>query len=171
MTIAASLLPEFDHEMASSRRVLERVPEAQAGWKPHNKSYSLGDLAAHVAQLPLWISVMLGQPELDLASPEAQDGMERRFTTTADLLARFDRTIAEARTALARASDADMMAPWTLRNGRAPIFTLPRVGVLRSFVMNHLIHHRGQLTVYLRLRDVPLPGMYGPTADEAGFGS
>jgi uncharacterized damage-inducible protein DinB len=163
MPIAQSLLPEFDIEMANTRAALALVPEAHASWKPHARSYSLGDLATHVATLPYWASMTLQESSFDLAAP--QDGSGREFTTTPRLLERFDDVVRKARTALEAASDEQLMGPWTLKHGAQEIFTMPRVAVLRSFVMNHLIHHRGQLTVYLRLKDVPLPQIYGPTAD------
>lgn len=168
MSIAEAVLPEFDQEMASTRRLLERVPEADAGWKPHEKSYSLGNLAIHLCMLPGWGVVTLEQTELDLNPPGGQPWKAPDFTTTAEALKVFDDNVAKARAAIAAASDADYMVPWSLKNAGHTVMTLPRVVVLRSFVMNHLIHHRGQLTVYLRLRNVPLPSVYGPTADDSG---
>jgi uncharacterized damage-inducible protein DinB len=165
MSIAESLLPEFDHEMANTRRMLEVVPAADADWRPHPKSSSLGDLAAHIARLPLWCRVTLEQPELDLGVPANAALARSRFTTTPELLEQFDRSVREARAALAAASDADMGTVWALKNAGTTIFSLPRAAVLRGFVLSHMIHHRGQLSVYLRLRDVPLPALYGPTAD------
>jgi uncharacterized damage-inducible protein DinB len=165
MSLSTSLLPEFDHEMATTRRLLERVPEADLGWKPHVKSMTLGELAGHVANLPFWCSTTLQTTELDLdslgegarlAPPESREA----------LLRDFDSRIATARAAIAAATDAEMLAVWTLRKGGYEIFSMPRVSAIRSFVMNHLIHHRGQLSVYLRIKDVPLPPIYGPTADE-----
>jgi uncharacterized damage-inducible protein DinB len=165
MPIAQTLLPEFDHEMANTRRMLALVPAADAAWKPHPKSYALGDLAAHIATLPMWGRLSLELPELDLGSP-ANAGIARvPYTTTPELLERLDRNVADARAALASASDADLGAVWTLKNGGTTVFSMPRAAVMRGFVLSHLIHHRGQLSVYLRLRDVPLPSLYGPTAD------
>jgi uncharacterized damage-inducible protein DinB len=166
MTIADALLPEFDQEMASTRRVLAVVPTADAAWKPHPKSFSLGDLALHLANLPRWVVMTLDRTELDLDGPEAARG-GRRFDSVEALLEGFDRIVADARGALATATDGAMLAPWTLRAGGSAVFTLPRAAVLRTFVLSHMIHHRGQLSVYLRLRDVPLPPLYGPTADGA----
>jgi uncharacterized damage-inducible protein DinB len=165
MSIAQTLLPEFDREMANTRQMLALVPAADAAWKPHPKSYALGDLASHIATLPLWGRLSLELPELDLGSP-ANAGIARvPFTTTPELLERFDRNSSEARAALAAASDAELSAVWTLKNGATAVFSMPRTAVLRGFLLSHLIHHRGQLSVYLRLRDVPLPSLYGPTAD------
>jgi uncharacterized damage-inducible protein DinB len=165
MSIADVLVPEYDMEMEATRNLLERVPEADGRWRPHPKSYTLGDLAVHITRLPLWGRYVFAQTELDLGLPENASIARAEFSTTADLLERFDRHVAEGRGALAKAADADMGAIWTLKNAGAVIFALPKAVVYRSFVMSHLIHHRGQLSVYLRLRDVPLPSLYGPTAD------
>lgn len=165
MSIVQTLLPEFDHEMASTRRLLEVVPGADAGWKPHPKSYTLGDLAAHITRLPLWGKYVLQQPELDLGLPANASIAREPFTTVPELLDRFDRHVRDARAALVPMSDAAMGATWSLKNRETTIFSLPRAAVMRGFVLSHIIHHRGQLTVYLRLRDVPLPSLYGPTAD------
>jgi uncharacterized damage-inducible protein DinB len=165
MPIAQVLLPEFDHEMAGTRRMLERVPAADAAWRPHPRSTALGDLAAHIARIPKWGRYIFEQPELDLGAPANAAVAAARFTTTADLLEQFDRNIAETRAALAATADEAMREVWTLRAGARTIFSLPRAGAFRGFILSHLIHHRGQLSVYLRLRDVPLPSLYGPTAD------
>jgi len=160
MSIAESLLPEFDQEMATTRRVLERVPGDRASWKPHAKSFSLGHLAQLVARMPGWTTQALKHTELDL-SGAAPYSLEKTET----LLAEFDRHVKEARAAIAAARDADFGAPWSLKVGAKVLFTMPRGGVVRQN-MSHLAHHRGQLTVYLRLLDVPVPSIYGPTADE-----
>jgi len=166
MAIKDGLLPEYDHEVATTRRLLERVPEADLGWKPHEKSMTLGELAGHIANLPNWGVTTIGTQVFDLASL----GENARLAapgSVAELLRAFDSSTAAARTAIAGCGDAEMLAPWTLKKDGHEMFTLPRVAALRSFVMNHIIHHRGQLSVYLRLRNVPLPSIYGPTADEA----
>lgn len=165
MSIAESLLPEYDHELATTRRVLERVPEAEFAWKPHAKSMSLGQLAGHVANLPWWLSMTLAAPFYDLNSQDNESRLDGPASKEA-LLKEFDEKVKNARASLAKTSDAEMMAPWTLKAGDNEIFTIPRVAAVRTFVMNHLIHHRGQLSVYLRLKDVPVPSIYGPTADE-----
>lgn len=165
MSIAQSLLPEYDHELATTRRVLERVPEAEFAWKPHPKSMSLGQLAGHVANLPFWLSMTMKAPFYDLEAGDQEARLDPPASRSA-LLEQFDEKVKDARARLASASDAEMTAPWTLRSGDHEIFTIPRVAAVRSFVMNHLIHHRGQLSVYLRLKDVPVPSIYGPTADE-----
>ena len=168
MSIVQTLLPEFDREMGNTRRLLEIVPAADATWKPHPKSSSLGDLAAHIATLPLWSRLVLQQPELDLGSPANASIAQVPFTTVADLLDQFDRHVREARAALNSMADAAMGVTWTLKNRGTTIFSMPRAAVLRGFILSHMIHHRGQLSVYLRLRDVPLPSLYGPTADTRG---
>jgi uncharacterized damage-inducible protein DinB len=161
MSIAASMLPEFDQEMAATRRLLERVPAEKGKWKPHPKSFALGHLAQLLARMPGWFTLALDRTELDLAQAPAYS-----FETTETLLAEFDRNLRQAREALAAARDADLQVPWSLKHGDRVLFTAPRATVVRQN-LNHLIHHRGQLTVYLRLVDVPLPPIYGPTADES----
>jgi uncharacterized damage-inducible protein DinB len=167
MAIKESILPEFDHEMKTTRKLLERIPEQSAGWKPHAKSMSLGHLGVHLSQLPMWGSMTMKQTELDMSPPGGPAYTTPEFESTGALLATFDEHVRQAREAIAAASDQDFMVPWTLKNGGQTIFTMPRVACLRSFVVNHVIHHRGQLSVYLRLNDVPVPSIYGPSADEA----
>ena|SRR2546425_1957849 len=162
MTIAESLLPEFDQEMATTRRLLERVPSDKAAWRPHPKSFPLGHLAQLVARMPGWLTSMLRNTEINLATSPGYS-----FETTPSLLAEFDRNVREARAALASAKDADFTVPWSLKHGDHVIMTMPRSAVVRTHI-NHLVHHRGQLSVYLRMNDVPLPSIYGPTADERG---
>jgi uncharacterized damage-inducible protein DinB len=165
MAIVDSLLPEFDHEMATTRRLLERVPDASFGWKPHEKSMSLGQLSGHLANIPAWCTAVLELPALDVAT--AGEDLRPRPPTSRDaLVTEFDGKVAAARASLVKRTDPELRAPWTLRNGGHEIFTMPRITAVRSFIMNHLIHHRGQLTVYLRLQNIPLPPIYGPTADE-----
>ena len=166
MTIAKTLLPEFDHEMRTTRAVLARVPEADADWRPHPKSMTMGELASHVTNIVRWGGATFASEGLDLASPDAALFAPPKFETTQKLVEQFDANVAQARAALAAAADEDMGVVWTLRNGAQTILALPRAASYRSFVMSHHIHHRGQLSVYLRLRDVPLPSIYGPTADE-----
>jgi uncharacterized damage-inducible protein DinB len=166
MAIKESILPEFDHEMATTRRLLERIPEQDAGWQPHAKSMTLGKLGIHLATLPAWGVTTMNETELHMNPPGGAAFQMPTFETTAGALALFDENVANTRAAIAAASDADFMVPWTFKNAGHTVFTLPRVAVLRSFVVNHVIHHRGQLSVYLRLRDVPIPSIYGPTADE-----
>ena len=165
MSIAQSLLPEFDHEMATTRSLLERVPEDKASWTPHHKSMPLGRLSMHLANLPVWAVMTLNQTELDINPPGGPGYQQPSFTTRKALLDTFDTNVKTARAAIVETPDADFMVPWTLKDGGHVTLTMPRIAVLRSFVMNHQVHHRGQLSVYLRLNEVPLPMMYGPTAD------
>jgi uncharacterized damage-inducible protein DinB len=165
MAIKDTLIPEYDHEMATTRRLLERVPEAEFAWKPHDKSMSLGQLAGHIANIPMWCEMTLEHTVLDLDAV-GDDARLRKPVSRSSLLKEFDAKVAAARARLATQTDAEMLAPWTLKKGPHEVFTLPRISAIRSFVMNHLIHHRGQLSVYLRLKDVPIPPIYGPTADE-----
>jgi uncharacterized damage-inducible protein DinB len=160
MSAPAIPLKEFDQEMASTRRLLERVPSEKGTWKPHEKSFALGHLAQLVAWIPGWITRSLREPHLDLAK-----GARYSFENTETLLGMFDTNVREARDALAAVTGAALDEPWSLKSGEHVIFTAPR-GEVVSQHLNHLIHHRGQLTVYLRLVDVPLPSVYGPTADE-----
>jgi len=160
MTIAETLLPEFDQEMATTRRVLERVPTDKGEWKPHEKSFALGHLTQLVATMPGWITRTLREPDINLVG-----GPGYSFQTTDSLLEQFDKHVREALEAIAGSTDADFDLPWSLKHGEKVLFTLPR-GIATRQTINHLIHHRGQLSVYLRLIDVPVPSIYGPTADE-----
>lgn len=153
-------LEEFDQEMATTRRLLERVPGDQGQWKPHEKSFPLGHLAQLVALMPGWITQTLLKPDIDLAS-----GSGYSYEETATLLALFDRNVQEAREALSSVTGAELDASWSLKRGGEVLMTFPRRVVVRQH-LSHLVHHRGQLTVYLRLLDVPIPSIYGPTADE-----
>jgi uncharacterized damage-inducible protein DinB len=156
-------LPEFDQEMATTRRLLERVPSDKGEWKPHAKSFSLGHLSQLVSRMPGWITSIMREAKLDLSGAPSYS-----LETTDVLLQVFDKNVTEARQALASASDADFDAPWSLTSGERVLMTMPKGPVVRQTI-NHLVHHRGQLTVYLRMVDVPIPSIYGPTADE-GWG-
>jgi len=160
MTTPAIPLKEFDQEMASTRRLLERVPGEKGEWKPHEKSFALGHLAQLVAWMPGWIAESLRKPHIDLAQ-----AAQYSFEPTDLLLRMFDSNVQEAREALAAVTGSELDLPWSLKHGPQVLFTAPRGEVVRGH-LNHLIHHRGQLTVYLRLINVPLPQVYGPTADE-----
>lgn len=168
MGLSEALLPEFDHEMANTRKTLDRTPDDKLGWKPHEKSMSMAELATHLATILEWVSTILQQDSFDLASVEGQ-APPPALSSRQEVLAKFDANLAAARAALASASDQRLAGPWTLRSGATTIFTLPRLAVLRSFVLNHTIHHRAQLGVYLRLNNLPVPAIYGPSADEGGF--
>ena len=160
MSISDTLLPEFDQEMAATRRVLERVPDDEPGWKPHPKSFSIAHLAQLLAMLPGWIGQTLTTTELDVASG---GGYSNESTRT--LLDLFDENVRKSRQAIVAAKDSDFDVLWSLKARGSTAFTLPRGAVVRQHI-SHLSHHRGQMTVYLRLRDVPVPSVYGPTADE-----
>ena len=165
--IAQSLLPEFDHEMANTRKMLERVPEDKLDWKPDPKSMSLGRLAGHVAEMPGWGTMTLNVDSLDIGQSQAEALTAK---SRAQLLEEFDKNVVSARSAIAAASDESLMQPWSLLMKGNTVFTMPRISVIRTMVMNHVIHHRAQLSVYYRLTGVPVPGMYGPSADEnTGF--
>ena len=165
MAIAESILPEFDHETATTRTLLERVPADKAEWKPHAKSMSLGQLAMHIANLPNWASITLERTEFDPNPPDGSRVTTPAFESGSALLQTYDANVSAARVLLARTTDAEFMVPWTLKNGGKRLFSMPRIAVFRSFILNHAVHHRGQLSVYLRLLDVPIPNIYGPTAD------
>lgn len=167
MALTDALLPEYDHEMGTTRRVLERLPDAEFGWKPHDKSMSLGELGQHLAGLVMWSGAIANQSEFDLATFNPEDLPP--MGTREKLLAAFDASVASSRAVLASKTDGELLAPWTLKKQGKEIFTLPRIAAIRSFVMNHCIHHRGQLTVYLRLKNLPVPSIYGPSADEGAF--
>ena len=161
MTIGESMLEEFDSEMGTTRRVLERVPSDKAEWKPHPKSFAIGHLAQLVARMPSWITGTLKSSSLDLGAFQGYS-----FEKTETLLGVFDKNVQDARQALADAPDAVFSSLWSLKRGDQVFFTLPVGAVVRQTI-NHLVHHRGQMTVYLRLLDIPVPSVYGPTADEA----
>lgn len=159
----ATMLPEFDHEFAETRKSLERVPDGKLDWKPHEKSYSLGQLASHLAEIPNWMGSTLQTELLDL---DEMDYEPLEASTREELLAAFDRSVAEARKILSEASGETLMESWSMKYGGEITMTMPKAAVVRSFVMSHNIHHRAQLGVYLRMLGVPVPGHYGPSADE-----
>ena len=158
-----ALIPELKHEASSTKRLLERVPIEKFDWKPHEKSMTLGRLASHVAEIPDWMTATLTTDELNFAISGYKPSIP---ISKEELMEKFEKSYTKALETLQLASDETLKGNWTLRNGDHIIFTMPRIATLRSFVMNHFIHHRGQLTVYLRLLDIPVPGMYGPSADE-----
>ncbi len=166
MSISEALLPEFDHEMGNTRKMLECVPDANLGWKPHDKSMTLGRLAQHVSDIPTWVGHALEKESVDVAPPGAPPYQPPPVTSLAQILESFEKNIVAARAAIAGAADNHLMKPWSLLMGGHTVFTMPRAAVLRSMVMSHLIHHRAQLGVYLRLNNIPIPGMYGPSADD-----
>jgi uncharacterized damage-inducible protein DinB len=166
MPMNDALLREFEQEMSTTRKFLERVPEDKTAWKPHDKSMPMGRLAAHVAELPGWAATTLTQDSLDINPPGGPGFTPMQMTSRAQVLDLFDSSVAKARAAIASASDEDMMKPWSLLNGGKTVFTMPKAAILRTFAFSHVIHHRAQLGVYLRLNNIAVPSTYGPSADE-----
>ena len=162
MSLKVGLLAEFDHEMATTRKLLERLPDDKLSWKPHEKSMSLGGLATHLGNIPRWAGTILNEPGFDLAgaAPNLPEKGSR-----GEILAAFDESTKQTRAALDK-SDAEYLGTWSLTRGGHEMFSMPRVAAFRTFVLYHIVHHRGQLSVYLRLNNIPVPAIYGPTADE-----
>ena len=168
MPISEMLLPEFDHEVATARKFLERVPDDKFGWQPHTKSMTLGRLAAHVAEIPGWAKETMTLTDLNLAPPGGPAFEPWIPKSRAEILEKFEQNIAAGRKAIAESADDAYSVPWSLLMGEQTILTMPRISVLRTWVLNHVIHHRAQLGVYLRLLDIPVPSTYGPSADDPG---
>jgi uncharacterized damage-inducible protein DinB len=166
MPLNEGLLGEFNQEMAGVRKTLERVPADKLAWQPHPKSMIMGRLAAHLAEIPAWVSLAIEQDSFDLQPPGAPPYQRFVPNNVQEVLDLFDKNIAKARQALTAVSDESLSESWSLLMTGNTIFTMPRLGVVRSMVLNHMIHHRAQLGVYLRLNDVPVPAIYGPSADE-----
>jgi uncharacterized damage-inducible protein DinB len=164
MTITEMFLPQFDQEMAGTRKTLERVPIDKLDWKPHEKSMPLGRLAAHLAELPGYATTVIETDSLNLST---RSYTPLAVTSRNQLLEAFEKKASEARAAIAGASDDHLMKPWSMEYQGKTLFTLPRAYVIRSMMLSHLIHHRAQLGVYLRLNNIPVPAIYGPSADEA----
>jgi uncharacterized damage-inducible protein DinB len=163
MNLIDPVLSELSHEAATTRRLLDRVPQPHLAWKPHEKSMTLGRLATHIAEIPGWVSGIVDKDELDIG---ASGYTPPKIESVAEVLATFDRNIAAATDTLKRQSNDRLLANWRFKKNGQLMLEMPRLGMIRSFLMNHLIHHRGQLSVYLRLQNVPVPSIYGPTADE-----
>lgn len=166
MSIAESILGEFDQEMKNTRTTLERLPDDKWSWKPHDKAGTVGWLAIHVATIPEWIAMTLSTEELDYAPVGGPAYEAPKLVNREQVLGAFDKAAAEARAAIATASDQDFMKNWSLLAGGQNVFTMPRIACLRGMCLNHLYHHRGQLTVYYRILGVPVPSLYGPSGDE-----
>jgi uncharacterized damage-inducible protein DinB len=166
MTYAQTILPEFEQEAASTRKVLERIPEDKLDWRPHPKSNTIGWNANHLAEIPGWVEGTLAHAEFDMAPVGGPRYQSPKLTTRNEILDLFDRNVAAAKKAFAAARDEAMGEMWSLTEGGKPLLTLPRAAAIRGFVLNHLIHHRAILLVYLRLNGIPVPGMYGPSGDE-----
>jgi uncharacterized damage-inducible protein DinB len=167
MALSQALLPEFEHETAGLRRVVERIPTHRMDFRPHAKSFTLHDLANHLVSIPGWAITTLKETELDFGLPETQARQPKPSDTVDGLLSTLDKAVAGAREALTQAADEDFRVIWTLKNKGEVMLSLPRIAIYRGFVMNHLVHHRAQLSLYLRMLDVPVPALYGPSADES----
>lgn len=161
--LAHAFIGELQHEAISTRKCFERIPEDKSEYKPHEKSFTMSRLATHIAEMVDWISVTCNTSELDFAAGGYQP---KDFKTNAELLEYLDKNIEAAIESLKNTSDEEMMKDWSLKNGETTLMTMPKVQVIRSFCLNHIINHRGQLSVYLRLNDIPVPSLYGPSADE-----
>ncbi len=166
MSYVDTILPEFDQEMASTRKVLERIPEDKLTWRAHPKSNTIGWNANHLAEIPGWVEGVLTQNEWDMAPAGGERYQSPKLTNRTQILELFDRNVVEGRKAIAAVDEATLGDQWSLVQGGQPFFTMPRAAVIRTFVLNHLIHHRAILCVYLRLNDIPVPGIYGPSGDE-----
>ncbi len=169
MSIPHDLLPEFDFEMANTRKVLERIPADKLDWKVHEKSNTLRWVGTHLANIPGWTEITLKQDSLDIAPPGGEAYRTTEAESVSAMLEVFDRNVTSGRAAIVAARDEAFSEPWSLLSGGAVIFTLPRLTVIRRFVLSHSIHHRAHLCVYLRLNGVPVPGLYGPSGDKGGM--
>ncbi len=168
MAISAALLPEFDMEMATTRKTLERIGDEKFAWQPHDKSMKMGDLGSHLTNILTWVEISLNSESFDIA-PEGKLLKIEPAKTREEMLETFDKNVSAARQAIAKVSDEHLMQTWTLLSNGQPALSMPRLAVLRTFVLSHSIHHRGQLSVYLRLNDIPVPSIYGPSADEGSL--
>lgn len=164
MPLIDALLPEFDREMGLTRRLLDRVPDGQFDFKPHPTSVTLGRLAEHLTEMPQWTTITMTQDGIEMTTQRPADYV--RPATRDAVLAQFDRYLKEGRGHLVGKIDGEFLAPWTLKAGGKEVFTMPKIAVMRNFVLNHMIHHRGQFAVYLRMLGVPIPSIYGPSGDE-----
>lgn len=168
MKLNELMLGEFQQEMANTRKTLERIPEDRWDWRPHPKSWKMGELATHIANLLTWAALTIDSDTLDIAPPGAKPPRTVAARSLPELLERFDKNCQEAIAVFSGVSDEQLLKPWTMLAGGAVVFTMPRIAALRRFVLNHSVHHRAQLCVYLRLNDIPVPAIYGPSADERG---
>jgi len=169
MALRDGLLPEFEHEMETTRKTLERVPEDKTSWKPHDTSMPMGRLAGHIAEMTGFVPATFQGDSFDFAPPGGQPTQPTVMTSRKQLLDLFDKNVAAARAAISKASDEELLKRWTLLSGGKTFFSMPRIAVLRSMILNHIIHHRGQLSVYLRMNKVPVPSIYGPSGDEGSM--
>ncbi len=169
MSASQSLLPEFDHEMANTRKVLERIPDGKLDWKVHEKSNTIGWVAMHLAEIPTWADLVLNRDSVDVDPPGGEHHRTQTPTSRQQILDVFDKNVVAARAAIAAAADEQFGKPWSLLAKGQVVFTMPRGAVLRSLVFNHNVHHRAILCVYLRMNDIPVPALYGPSGDERGM--
>lgn len=169
MTIAESILPEFEVEIAGVRKVLERMPEDKLDWKIHEKSNSIGWVACHLAEIAGWVEGILTQDSWDINPPDGEPYQRIQPDSRESILHHFDANVATARKCIAETSDEEFAKSWSLLSAGEPLLTMPKVGVIRTWVLNHLIHHRAHMCVYLRVNDIPVPSLYGPSADEQAF--
>lgn len=169
MRIGQSMIPEFDAEMANTRKVLERLPDDKLDWKIHEKSNTIGWVANHLADIPGWMDMTINKDSLDVDPPGGEPFRSPSLGTAAEILVLFDDNVAKARPILESVEDATLMEDWSLLKGGEEIMTLPKLVVVRTWIFNHSIHHRAHLCVYFRVNDVPVPGLYGPSADDAGI--
>lgn len=168
MNIADLLLPEFNEEMANTRKVLERIPDDKLGWKAHPKSNTIGWVGAHLAEIPGWLAPTIEQDSWDIHPVGGEPYRTPTFGSSREILASFDANVAAAQKVLPKATNESLMKNWSLLMQGKPIFTMSRYSCIRSFILNHTVHHRAFLCSYLRLNDIPVPGMYGPSGDENG---
>jgi uncharacterized damage-inducible protein DinB len=169
MALRDALLPEWEHEMSTTRKTLERVPEDKVDWKPHNTSMPMGRLAGHIAEMAGFAAQTFQGDSFDFRPAGAPPMEPTVMKSRKQLLEIFDKNVAAAKAAIAKASDEDFLKTWTLLNGGKTFFAMPRIQVLRGMILNHVIHHRGQLSVYLRMNQVPVPSIYGPSGDEGSM--
>jgi len=168
MSIGKSFLPELEMEMASTRKTIERIPDDKLDWKAHEKSNSMGWVANHLAEIPGWVAGTMAADVWDLNPADGEPYQSPKLTSTSEIVALFDANVAEAKAALAAADDAEFSKMWSLVSGGETMLEMPKMGVMRMWVLNHTIHHRGHLCVYLRLNDIAVPALYGPSGDEEG---
>ena len=168
MSIAQSILPEFEHEMAGTRKTLERIPDDKLQWRAHPKSNTIGWVGSHLAEIPGWVAPTLNQDSWDINPVGGEPYRTPNLTSRQAMLDMFDKGVAEARRAIDATPDDEFMQPWSLLAAGETLMTMPRIGVIRSFILNHTIHHRAFLCSYLRLNDIPVPALYGPSGDEEG---
>lgn len=168
MGLRDSLLAELTQETTATRGAIERLPDDKLGWRPHERSWTLGELALHLATIPHWAAVAVEQDSFDVVTDQGE-GKREAPATTAEVLEALDANLAAAKVALEAVDESKMGDPWSLKKGGEVVFTVPRGAVIRNMILNHSIHHRGQLTIYMRLLDVPVPAIYGPSADEGAM--